>query len=347
MRAKLALIGAGLVGRRHAELMSEQGLLSAIADPTPQAEDLAQALGVPWFAQPEEMLAVGGIDGALIATPNQLHTTHGLACVAAGVPCLIEKPIADTSVHAAQLVAVAEAAGVPLLVGHHRRHNPLIAAAKDAIDRGRLGEIRLVNGQFWLYKPQDYFQQTWRRQAGAGPVFINLIHDIDLLRHLCGEIVRVTAQQSSAARGFAVEDTAVLLLEFANGALGTVSVSDAVVAPWSWEFASGENLAYPKTEGPCYMIGGAEGALSLPDLAVWSQPDVRSWWKPIAQDQLSFTAEDPLLRQLRHFIEVALGQAQPLVSGREGLRTLAVVEAVKLAADTGLPQNVSQDAALA
>lgn len=347
MHAKLALIGAGLVGRRHAEVMAERGLLSVIADPTPQAEELAVALGVPWFAQAEEMLAVGGIDGALIATPNQLHLDHGLACIAAGVPCLVEKPIADTSAHAAQLVAAAEAAGVPLLVGHHRRHNPLIATAKAAIAAGRLGEIRLVNGQFWIYKPEDYFTQTWRQQQGAGPVFINLIHDIDLLRHLCGEVVRVTARQSSAARGFAVEDTAVLLLEFASGALGTVSVSDAVVSPWSWEFAAAENPAYPKTDGPCYMIGGSEGALSLPDLTFWSQPEGRSWWKPIAQERLTVAAEDPLVRQLDHFAEVALGAAQPLVSGREGLRTLVVVEAIKRAAETGLPQDIPLEGPLA
>lgn len=345
--AKLALLGAGLVGRRHAEMMAAHGHLGCIVDPDPAARGLAEHLGVPWAPQPEAMLAIGGVQGVVIATPNQMHMTHGLLCVAAGLPILVEKPIADTSDNGARLVAAAEAAGVPVLVGHHRRHNPLVAAAKAAIDAGRLGDITLVNAQFWVYKPEEYFAQDWRRQQGAGPVYINLIHDIDLLRHLCGEILRVTARQSSKARGFAVEDTAVMLLEFANGALGTVSVSDSVVAPWSWEFASGENPAYPKTEGPCYMIGGTQAALSVPDLTLWTQPQGHSWWKPIVPERLSAPAKDPLKAQLSHFVEVVAGRAPPLVSGREGLRTLRVVEAIKRAAETGAPQEVSQEGALA
>ena len=91
-----------------------------------------------------------------------------------------------------------------------------------------------MNAQFWLYKPEDYFDVEWRRKPGAGPVFINLIHDLDLLRHFCGEVVRVQAMESRRARGFEVEDTAALLMEVANGALGAVTVSDTVVAPWSW-----------------------------------------------------------------------------------------------------------------
>ena len=73
---------------------------------------------------------------------------------------------------------------------------------------------------------------------------MNLIHDMDLLRHLCGEVTSVQAFESNAARGIR-EDSAVILLRFANGALGTVTVSDTIVAPWSWELTTGgENPAY-------------------------------------------------------------------------------------------------------
>lgn len=339
----IVVVGAGLVGRRHAELVAKHARLQAIADPNPATSDLAKNLGARWFADLPACLDDGPPDGVIVATPNRLHADNALACIDHGIPVLVEKPITDNSASAARVVEAAAAAGVPLLVGHHRRHNPLIAAAKAAIDAGRIGRITAVNAQFWLYKPEDYFAETWRRQPGAGPVFINLIHDIDLLRHLCGEIVRVDARQSSAARSFEVEDTAAIILEFENGALGTVSVSDSVVAPWSWEFASGENPVYPKTDVPSYMIGGSHGSLSIPDMQLWTQPEGRNWWKPIDSEPLQHKSGDPLVRQLQHFIEVIGGKAKPLVSGMDGLLTLRIVEAIKQAAETGQGQVLTSD----
>jgi len=331
----IAVIGAGLIGRRHAALVAGLARLAAIVDPTPEAEAVAAEHGVPWHADLVAYLADHRPDGAIIATPNQLHAAHGMACVEAGVPMLIEKPVVDRSEAGERLIAAAQAAGVPILVGHHRRHNPLIAAAKAAIDAGRLGEIVSVSAQFWLYKPDDYFAADWRGKGGAGPVLINLIHDIDLMRHLCGEITGVQAIESNRRRGRGVEDTAAILLEFECGALGTATLSDTIVAPWSWEFTAGENPAYPHVASHCYTIGGTEASLSIPDLRLWFHPGTRSWWEPIESERLDWDAEDPLVRQTRHFAEVIAGRAAPLVSGREGLATLRVVEAIKAAAATG------------
>jgi len=122
----------------------------------------------------------------------------------------------------------------------------MIEKAKQIIKSGRLGQVLTLHGQFWLMKPDDYFDIAWRREKGAGPVFLNLIHDVDLFRHLCGEVVCVQGQESNVVRGNAVEETAVILLRFASGALGTVNGSDSVVAPWSWELTAGENPAYPQ-----------------------------------------------------------------------------------------------------
>ena len=337
-KPRIAVVGAGLIGRRHAELVARNAVLDAVIDPGGGASDFAEGLNANWFSDLSHYLDRHSADGIIVATPNRLHAENTLACIERGLPVLVEKPITDKTASAAGVVAAAVKADVPLLVGHHRRHNPLVAAAKAAIDAGRLGSIRLVNAQFWLYKPDDYFAEAWRRQSGAGPVFINLIHDIDVLRYLCGEIARVEARQSAAARGFDVEDTAAILLEFDNGALGTVSVSDCVVAPWSWEFTSGENPAYPKTDVPSCVIGGSHGSLSIPDMHFWSQPEGRGWWKPIQNEPLCYTPENPLALQLAHFVEVMEGRARPLVSGADGLLTLAVVEAIKRAAETGRGQ---------
>ncbi|MFO0989631.1 MAG: Gfo/Idh/MocA family oxidoreductase [Alphaproteobacteria bacterium] len=333
----LAVIGAGLIGRRHAELIAAEprARLAAVVDPAPGGRELAARLGAPWYARFADLLAAQRPDGAIVATPNRLHVEHGLEAVAAGIPALVEKPLADTVAGAERLAAAADAAGVPVLVGHHRRYNPIVRAAKAVIDEGRLGRILAVHAQFWLLKPDDYFAADWRRAPGAGPVFVNLVHDVDLLRHLCGEIVAVQAAESSAARGYAVEDTAAILLRFASGALGTATVSDAAAAPWSWELTSGENPAYPRQDAGCYRIGGSAGALEIPQMDLWSYPGKRGWWEPLARERLAVAPADPLPLQIRHFCDVIRGRAAPLVPAREGLAALRVIAAIKEAARSG------------
>ncbi|MGO7845191.1 Gfo/Idh/MocA family protein, partial [Rhizobium johnstonii] len=91
--------------------------------------------------------------GVATMTPNQLHVENGMEIVAAGIPALIEKQIADDVDAATALVAASEKARIPLLVGHHRSHNPMIQAVKQIVDGGRLGRIITVNGTFWVAKP--------------------------------------------------------------------------------------------------------------------------------------------------------------------------------------------------
>ncbi|MEL7463188.1 MAG: Gfo/Idh/MocA family oxidoreductase [Pseudomonadota bacterium] len=334
---RIAVVGAELIGRRHVELAAEvEGLdVSCIVDPNEDARVFAKARGLAWRSDLREALSEDLADGYIIATPNQMHVEAGLACVSAGRPAMIEKPIADRAEEAARLVAAAEAAGVPLLIGHHRRHNPVIDAAKARIAAGEIGRVVAVNALCWLYKPDDYFDVEWRTQPGAGPVFINLIHDVDLMRWLVGEIVSVQALEMSAARGHAVEDTAAALLRFETGAVGTISVSDSVVAPWSWEMTAAENPAYPESGQSCYSIGGDRSAMEIPSGAVWRQDEPRDWWRPIARAAHEVEAADPLVRQLAHFWDVVEGDAAPLVPGAEGLQSLRVIEAIKEAAATG------------
>jgi predicted dehydrogenase len=330
---RLALIGAGLIGRRHAALLLADPALSlaAVVDPAPDAKAWAEELGVPWHPSLDSLLTGPRPQGAIVATPNRLHVPQALALVEAGIPVLVEKPIADSVEDAERLVAAAEQSGVPLLVGHHRRHNPIIAAAKGAIGAGRLGRIVAVHAMCWLAKPPSYFEADWRRAPGAGPVLINLIHDIDLLRHLCGDITAVQAMASRAVRGNPVEETASVLLRFSSGALGTMTVSDTVAAPWSWEFTSGENPAYTRTGESCYLLGGTAASLGLPDLHLWRHETSPDWWQPLLSEALAAPAQDPLLRQLHHFADVIHGRAAPLVSGRDGLEALRVVAQIHAA----------------
>ncbi len=335
---RLVIAGLGLVGRRHAKVINAMAgaELVAIVDPSADAKDYAAQHGIALFDNVPDMLAQITPDGVVLATPTLLHVQQGFDCVNAGVPVLIEKPLADSVEKAGPLVAAAEAAGVPILVGHHRRHNPLIRKAHDLISQGHIGDVRAVHSTCWFYKPDSYFEEAeWRKQKGAGPISVNLVHDVDLIRHLCGEVISVQAQAAPSVRGFDNEDVGAAVMKFANGAIGTITVSDSIVSPWSWELTSREYPIYPATPESCYKIGGSEGALSVPDLTVWNHKDQRNWWTPISGTSVPCEGSDPLINQMEHFAAVIQGLEQPLVSGAEGLKTLAVVEAIQTAASTG------------
>ena len=124
-------------------------------------------------------------------------------------------------------------------------------------------------------------------------------------------------------------------LKFDNGAIGTVTLSDSIVAPWSWEFTSREYPIYPYLEQSCYQIGGSHGALSVPDLNLWAHKKKRDWWTDMTAETIACDVSDPLILQIRHFVEVIHGKTTAFVSGREGLRTLAVIDAIQIAAKSG------------
>lgn len=333
---KIAVAGAGLIGRRHIEIIrtcAPDVGLAAIVDPADEARQFAESLRVPWYSSLEQMFASSRPDGVILATPNQLHVENGLECVAVGCPILVEKPIAVSSADAVALVDAANAADVPLLVGHHRRHNPIVQTARTLIDEGRLGKLITVHSTCWFRKPAEYFAPEWRRKPGAGPIGINAIHDVDLLRYLCGDIVSVQATSTNAARGFEVEDTVVTILKFASGALGTLNLSDSVASPWSWELTSGENAEFSKTTQSCYLVGGSKASLSVPDLRIWQHQNEDGHWKtPITATAISSQNVDPLAAQAAHFVDVIRGNATPLVSGEEGIKSLRVIEAMRQSA---------------
>ncbi len=165
-----------------------------------------------------------------------------------------------------------------------------------------------------------------------------MIHEVHNLRMLCGEIVAVQAIASSAVRGFAVEDTAAISLQFANGALGSFMLSDTAACARSWEQTARENKSYASYDDEdCYVIAGTDGSLSVPTmrLKTYPRPEERSWSKPFRLGKVELAREDPIARQMEHFGAVVRGEAEPLVSATDGLANLRVTEAIARAAATG------------
>ena len=340
-KIRIAVAGAGYIGQAHMDVAraSPSCMLSAVVDPSPAASALAAQAGVPLYASLEELIAKDRPDGVVLATPNQLHVPHALTCIAAGLPILLEKPIAPTVAEAESLLRVVDERGAKVLIGHHRAHSPIMAKAREVVASGQLGRLVTVVGSATFYKPDQYYADApWRKEPGAGPILLNMIHEVHNLRMLCGDIVAVQAFASSATRHFAVEDTVAINLRFANGALGTFMLSDTAASPRSWEQTSQENKAYPSYgDEDCYVISGTNGSLSVPTmrLKTYPRPEDRSWWKPFEVGSVGLVRDDPLKHQMEHFGAVVRGEAHPLVSARDGLHNLRVTEAIAEAAQSG------------
>jgi predicted dehydrogenase len=341
---RIAVIGAGLIGRTHIQVLRSgkpEYTLAAVADPSPVAAEEASELGYPIFASVEEMLDRAKPDGAIVAVPNQMHVQVGLTCIERRIPILIEKPIADDVASALHLVEAAERTQVPTLVGHHRRHNPIMRKAAEIIAGGGIGRVVAVNGLWLSHKPKPYFDVTWRKEPGGGPVLINAIHDIDCLRMLCGDVETVSAATGNAVRGFQVEDTAAAVLQFRSGALGTLLVSDTVSSPWSWEWGSRENPNRPIEPENCYLVAGTQGSISVPTLQHrWHRSGEESWETPLLQMHVPFRPADAYHEQMRNFSGVIRGTEKPVLSGRDGTTTLATTLAITESARSGGPVRV-------
>ena len=341
----IGIVGFGLVGKRHASALEKTNglLLKDVIEHDPTSlQSSEKELKFITHNDLDEYLNSNKPDGLIIATPTVLHIDQAMKCIEKKIPLLIEKPISVHAKDAITLIKRSKELDVPLLIGQHRRHNQIIKTTKKILDEGVLGEIRSIQATCWFYKPDHYFDAApWRKLKGAGPIYVNLIHDVDLLRYFCGEVKTVYANAIRSTRGYDNEDVASAVLTFKNDIIANVSVSDSISSPWSWETTSNEHPVYPNTNNSCYLIGVAEGSLSLPDLKLWKHEKKPDWWTPLITEKYDFQNIDPLITQLENFRDVILGKTEPLVSGLEGVRSLQVIEAIQSSIASKSPIDIS------
>lgn len=335
----LCVIGAGSIGRRHIEVASASPAIRLTSVVEPQAEtraELGQG-GLPVVATLDEVPK--DTRACVIATPTPDHMPSALAALSRGWAVLVEKPFADTLDNARSMMAAAETAGLPLIVGHHRRCHPYVMAMRDALPQ--IGPLVGLQG-FWSVRKHDsYFDAPWRRLPGAGPLASNLSHEIDLLGFLTGLPVEVTALTSSATRGLVIEDTAALAFRFENGALGSFLMSDAGASPWSFEASSSENPAIAGSDQDYLRFTGPLGALAFPSLTRWgaSGPGEVEWSKPLrCAPGPQFDRIDPLRAQIDRFAALLNGGTDDVLCRPEnGFAALEMTLATALSGQTHRP----------
>ncbi|KAK4911910.1 hypothetical protein LTR49_019557 [Elasticomyces elasticus] len=322
---KIAIIGTGLIGPRHARsvLNCSDATLACIVDPSPAASAVARDLGVPLYGSILKMLEAGDRpDAAIVCTPNSTHVSLSIELLQAGIHVLVEKPVATTLNDAERLVDFARSCGKKLLVGHHRRFNPHITAAKRALEENRIGKVIAVSGIWALQKPA--------RTSKA------LEHGVPKLEtYLLGPITRVHAESTIPQRGHEVEEGAAILLRFASGVVGTFIVSDATPSPHNFEGGTGENPMITTTGKDFYRIFGSEGTLSVGDIKMTkhAEGEAKGWSSSFDETALPVGGEIPFDEQVGHLVRVVRGQEEPKCTGEDGLRALVVVDAIKQALD--------------
>ena len=315
---RLLLAGTGLIGHRHlAHILDHPDLsLAGIIEPV---EDRRMMADAPGFASIEDVDIQA--DGILLATPTETHADLTRAAAERGWHVLVEKPMASTLAEADAMIEVAERAGVHLLIGHHRRHHPKVAALKKLLQQEVIGQIVTASLMWTMKKPAGYFDVSWRQGMNGAPVKQNLIHDIDTLRWMFGEVEEVAGLGSNTVRGASRTESGGALLRFDSGMIVTISFADCTPSPWGFEAGTGESPGIATTREDCLFITGTEGAISFPSLTVWS--GARDWAEAPKGRRMPFEEGVPLVRQLEHFADVIAGRATPLVSGHEGRQTLA------------------------
>ena len=318
---RILVVGGGLIGQRHVDTVRAHPHCSLVglADPDPRID-----LDAPRFADMSDVTEP--VDGVIIATPTHLHAQHGAEAAMRGWHMLIEKPVAGTLAEARQLQAKVRDAGVASLVGHHRRYHAALQQLKSVIAEGQIGQVVTATLIWAMRKPDDYFEGNWRA-AGGSPVMINLVHDIDVLRFVLGEIAQVSALRGASLRGSERIENGAVALVFENGATGSISFADTAPSPYGFEAGTGENPNIGTTHQDMMWITGTKGAVSFPSMTQWAGTDWGSPARPTALAKAD-NVKPPLHAQLDHFLDVLDG-APPLIDVADASRTLAIAEEIE------------------
>jgi len=328
MTTHIGLIGSGNITQTHARAARavRDVQLSAIYGTNPQTVTrLATEHHARPFTDFAAFLAHKPLDLVILGTPSGLHAEQGIAAAQRGLHVLTEKPIDITTKNADALIAATDKENVKLAVIFQDRLKPNIQRLKHWLDRGFLGKPLLVDARVKWYRPPDYYSSSkWRGTFaldGGGALINQAIHTVDLLIWLLGDVVRVQARTATVLHKIEAEDTAIANLEFAGGAAGTLLATTAAYPGYP------RRLEITGTEGTVILehdrIIAADLRNPPPDFANMSAGDSNQSASSAAVTDIS--GHKAILEDFLHAIAK---NTQPICNGREGRRSLALVESI-------------------
>jgi UDP-N-acetyl-2-amino-2-deoxyglucuronate dehydrogenase len=333
MTIHVGLIGGGNISDTHARAASAIPGLEIAAIYGTNSEKvtaLCQKYGGTPYQEFDSFLGHRPMDFVAIGSPSGLHATHGVAAAERGLHVLTEKPIDINTTRADALIAAAERSGVKLGVMFQDRVNLGVRQLKDWIAAGVIGKLLMVDARVKWYRPPEYYSQSrWRGTLaldGGGALMNQAIHTVDLLLWLLGDVNQVQARTVAALHNIEGEDTALAILEFSSGVLGSLQATTAAYP------------GYPRR----LELTGSEGTVILEHdriiAANLRQPPPGATNLAPDQNQSASSAVVSDVRGhqalLEDFIHAIERNTTPVCDGRDGRRSVALIEAIYRAAST-------------
>jgi len=330
---RTAIVGCGKVAHLHAAALARlpESEFVAVCDADgDRASAFGERYGVRPFTDCAEMIRGAGVEALVVCTPHPLHAAPAIAAAEAGVHVLVEKPLAATVADCDAMIAAARRSGVVLGVVSQRRFFEPVARMKQAIDAGKLGTPVLGAITMYSWRDEAYYRSDpWRGSwdtEGGGVLINQSPHHIDILLWLMGPVVEVVGRWANLNHPYVeVEDTAVAVLRFASGGLGSMLVSvsqrPGIYTKIHVHGSNGSSVGAETDTGATFIAGVSE-AVAAPFNDIWTIPG--------EQPQLDFAFEPARYheRQVRDFLRSAMERRPPAVTAEEGRAVVAVIESI-------------------
>lgn len=322
---KIGVIGCGSIAQhRHLPeyAANAQVEIVAVCDINEErAKKTAEKYGAAAYTSYEELIKSGTVDAVSVCTPNYLHAPISIAALEAGLHVLCEKPMATSKEEAEAMIEAAEKSGKKLMIAHNQRFVPSHQKARQLIENGEIGKIYSFRTAFGHGGPEGWSvegKEGWffqKEKAFVGAMGDLGVHKTDLLRYLLGEeITEVGAFVETSAKDFAdVDDNAVCVLKTESGIIGTLAAS--------W--------AYVSKEDNSTIIYGEKAILRLEDdptyslVAQYENGQVVKY--ELGKIQSNESGGQSSSHVVDHFVECVVEDKQPLITGEEGMKSLAVI----------------------
>jgi predicted dehydrogenase len=309
----IAIVGTGMWAPRLAAAARRAGLelVACFSRDDARRGDFAERFGCAPAASLEEAIEHPGVEGVVLATPNDVHEEQALACAERGRHVFVEKPIADTVEAGERMRDACAAAGVTLMVGHAFRRLGAARRVKELLGDGALGRVVLAEANMSL--PGSFKPGAWRAERDrnpGGPIMQLGIHHVDTLAYWLGPVRRASGRFAHVHSEADIDDVGVVALEFQSGALASLTGS----------------YVSPKTLS--LRLLGTEAVLDYrTDFSVW--PDAQALDRvttmTLAGEPVEFEERDVLAEELAEFGRCIRGEAEPETGAEEGIAALAAV----------------------
>lgn len=343
-KIKTAIIGCGKVSHLHAAALqqgSNTELTAIYSRSMKKAKEFADKYGILAFDDIDRMIREAGIESVVVCTPHPFHADAVIMAAGAGAHCLVEKPLASSLQDCDAMIQACKENRVKLGVVSQRRFYAPVQRLLKAIGEGKigipaLGTIQMLGWRDKVYYDSDEWRGTWKMEGGG--VLVNQApHQLDIFQWLMGPIDEVYGVWRNLNHPYIeVEDTAVAILKFKNGAIGNIVVSNSqkpgIFGKVHVHGSNGASVGV-QTDGGAMFIAGMSSIAEPPVNDLWTVPGeenlLESWKKEDSDFFNSINAMEYYMKlQNEDFANAILNDRQPLVSGEDGRITVEIFTAI-------------------